>query len=254
MDRKPVIAPDDVLKQFSGAADRYNSAARLQEGMAWRLAGHCRHLLIPRGLWVDLGSGTGRLADALEATHPGQSVLRVDGSAAMLQQQPPSATTLQWDLSRGLPSWPKQPQLLSSSFALHWLPNPVQSLQTWIQSLQPGNWLVLAVPVEGSFPQWYAAAASAGEHCTALSLPVGEELTATIPLDMVQRQQLLQFSQTASSPLSLLKPMIEIGAGATTSERLPPGAWRRIFKAWPESNIPNRYALSWRIQLLILNR
>ena len=73
MDRKPVIAPDDVLKQFSGAADRYNSAARLQEGMAWRLAGHCRHLLIPRGLWVDLGSGTGRLADALEATHPGQS-------------------------------------------------------------------------------------------------------------------------------------------------------------------------------------
>ena len=34
MDRKPVIAPDDVLKQFSGAADRYNSAARLQEGMA----------------------------------------------------------------------------------------------------------------------------------------------------------------------------------------------------------------------------
>jgi malonyl-CoA O-methyltransferase len=83
---------------------------------------------------------------------------------------------------------------------------------------------------------------------------MGEELTATIPIEMVQRQKLLQFSQTASSPLSLLKPMIEIGAGATTSERLPPGAWRRIFKAWPESNIPNRYALSWRIQLLILNR
>ena len=94
-----MIAPEDVLKQFSGAADRYNSAARLQEGMAWRLAGHCRHLFIPRGLWVDLGSGTGRLADALEANHPGQSVLRVDGSAAMLQQQPPSAITLQWAVS-----------------------------------------------------------------------------------------------------------------------------------------------------------
>jgi malonyl-CoA O-methyltransferase len=254
MDRKPVIAPEDVLKQFSGAADRYNDAARLQEGMAWRLASHCRHLCIPRGLWVDLGSGTGRLADALEATHPGQSVLRVDGSAAMLQQQHTSTTTLQWDLSRGLPPWPQQPQLLCSSFALHWLPNPVQSLRTWIQSLQPGGWLVLAVPVEGSFPQWHAAAAAAEEHCTALPLPVGEQLTNTIPPGMVQRQQLLQFSQTGGSPASLLKPMIDIGAGSTTANRLPPGAWRRIFKAWPRGNVPNRFALSWRIQLLILNR
>jgi malonyl-CoA O-methyltransferase len=254
MGREPVITPEDVLKEFSGAADRYNRAARLQEGMAWRLAGLCRHLPIPRGLWVDLGSGTGRLADALEVTHPGQSVLRVDGSAAMLQQQQASATTLQWDLSRGLPPWPQQPQLLSSSFALHWLPNPVQSLRAWIQSLQPGSWLVLAVPVEGSFPQWHAAAAAAGEHCTALPLPVGKDLTATIPPEMVQRHQLLQFSQTASSPASLLKPMIEIGAGSTTANRLPPGAWRRIFKAWPKANIPNRFALSWRIQLLILSR
>jgi malonyl-CoA O-methyltransferase len=254
MGREPVITPEDVLKEFSGAADRYNRAARLQEGMAWRLAGLCRHLPIPRGLWVDLGSGTGRLADALEVTHPGQSVLRVDGSAAMLQQQQASATTLQWDLSRGLPPWPQQPQLLSSSFALHWLPNPVQSLRAWIQSLPPGSWLVLAVPVEGSFPQWHAAAAAAGEHCTALPLPVGKDLTATIPPEMVQRHQLLQFSQTASSPASLLKPMIEIGAGSTTANRLAPGAWRRIFKAWPKANIPNRFALSWRIQLLILSR
>ena len=224
MDPKSVIATEDVLKQFSNAADRYNHAARLQEGMAWRLAGHCRHLKIPRGLWVDLGSGTGRLADALEVTHPGQSVLRVDGSAAMLQQQQPSAKTLQWDLSRGLPPWPQQPQLLSSSFALHWLPNPVQSLRTWIQTLQPGSWLVLAVPIEGSFPQWHAAATAAGEPCTALPLPVGKELMAVIPPGMVQRQQLLPFSQTADSPASLLKPMIEIGAGSTTANRLPPGA------------------------------
>ena len=254
MGRKPVISPEDVLQEFSGAADQYNRGARLQEGMAWRLAGHCRRLWIPRGLWVDLGSGTGRLADALEATHPGQSVLRVDGSAAMLQHQQSGASTLQWDLSRGLPPWPQQPRLLSSSFALHWLPNPVQSLRAWIQSLQPGSWLVLAVPVKGSFPQWHAAATAAGEHCTALPLPVGEHLTDTIPPGMVQRQQLLQFSQTAGSPASLLKSMIEIGAGSTTANRLPPGAWRRIFKAWPQANIPNRFALSWRIQLLILSR
>jgi malonyl-CoA O-methyltransferase len=120
--------------------------------------------------------------------------------------------------------------------------------------LQSGSWLVLAVPIEGSFPQWHAAAAAAGEPCTALPLPVGKELMAVIPPGMVQQQQLLPFSQTAGSPASLLKPMIEIGAGSTTANRLPPGAWRRIFKAWPQVNIANRFALSWRIQLLILSR
>jgi hypothetical protein len=101
---------------------------------------------------VDLGSGTGRLADALEVTHPGQSVLRVDGSAAMLQQQKPSATTLQWDLSRGLPPWPKQPQLLSSSFALHWLPNPVQSLRRGFSLCNRAAGSCSRCPSKAAFP------------------------------------------------------------------------------------------------------
>ena len=73
-----------VLADFSDASSRYDTLVPLQRVVARRLAGHCAQVGVPPGLWVDLGSGTGLLADALEALHPGQSVLRVDGSAAML--------------------------------------------------------------------------------------------------------------------------------------------------------------------------
>ncbi|WP_353291576.1 methyltransferase domain-containing protein [Synechococcus sp. M16CYN] len=259
-----MITSQDILQRFSVAASRYNTATRLQQSVAWRLACHCRRLSIPKGIWADLGSGTGWLADALEATHPGYQVLRVDGSAAMLNQQRNSVKTIQHDLSKGLPSWPNQPQLLASNFALHWLPNPVLTLNEWIQSLTPGDWLAVAVPVRGSFPQWRSAAAAANQLYTAFSLPHDEELIATIPARMIRRQQVRHFTQTAITPISLLKPIIDIGAGVTNKGRLSPGAWRRIFRAWPEADsskclesggfYQKRFGLSWKVLLLILNR
>ena len=79
----PVIRPDQVLERFSRAAPTYAGEALLQRAMAWRLAQLCRRCSIPSGIWADLGSGTGYLATALEAAHPGQQVIRLDGSAAM---------------------------------------------------------------------------------------------------------------------------------------------------------------------------
>ena len=84
----PVIRPDQVLERFSHAAPTYASEALLQRAMAWRLAQLSRRCAIRRGLWADLGSGTGHLAAALEVAHPGQQVIRLDGSAAMLNSHP----------------------------------------------------------------------------------------------------------------------------------------------------------------------
>ena len=150
----PVIRSDQVLERFNRAAPTYESDALLQRAMAWRLAQLSRRCSIPRGLWADLGSGTGHLAAALEAAHPGQQVMRIDGSAAMLNNHPYGVHTLRHDLSRGLPDWREPPQLLASSFVLHWLPDPAQQLQRWVDALPQGGWLALAVPLDGSFPQW----------------------------------------------------------------------------------------------------
>ena len=94
----PVIRPDQVLERFSRAAPTYAGEALLQRAMAWRLAQLSRRCSIRRGLWADLGSGTGHLAAALEVTHPGQQVIRLDGSAAMLNSHPQGTHTLRHDL------------------------------------------------------------------------------------------------------------------------------------------------------------
>ena len=133
-----------VLAAFSASAARYDAAAGLQRSVAWRLAGICHRQAIPRGVWVDLGSGTGRLADDLEHLHPGQSVLRVDGSAAMLSRHGPTANTRLLDLNQALPKSMPTPTLLCSSFVLHWLEAPAETLQHWFQQLDDGGWLALA--------------------------------------------------------------------------------------------------------------
>ena len=250
----PVIRSDQVLERFSRAAPSYANNTLLQQAMAWRLGQLSRRCAIPRGLWADLGSGTGHLAAALETCHPGQQVMRVDGSAAMLQSHPSGTCTLRHDLSSGLPDWLEPPQLLASSFVLHWLPDPAQQLRTWVEALPEGGWLALAVPVDGSFPQWQQAARAANQTCTALAMPVREHLIAALPDGVVQREECLSFTQRAANPLRLLRPMSSIGASVTNGGRLSPGQWKAVFRGWPQSDHAPGFALTWRMLILMVKR
>lgn len=242
-----------VLREFDASARRYDALATLQRAMAWRLAEECRRTDIMSGFWVDLGSGTGQLAEALEAIRPGQTVLRVDGSAAMLRQHPRSAATERFDLSEGLPGWSQPPMLLASSFVLHWLPEPEQLLRLWWNTLAPGGVLALSVPIRGSFPQWYDAATAADVPCTALPLPDAQQLLEAVPSSAIQLQRQLRFTQSAVDPLQLLRPMAKLGAGATSAPQLSAAAWRRLLRAWPEAS-GRSVRLSWRILLVLLRR
>ena len=240
-----------VLAAFSASAAQYDAAAGLQRAVAWRLAGLCHRQAIPRGVWMDLGSGTGRLADDLEHLHPGQSVLRVDGSAAMLSRHGPTAKTRLLDLNQALPKSTPAATLLCSSFVLHWLEAPAETLQHWFQQLDDGGWLALAVPVAGSFWQWHAAAATSGVPCTALAFPDQQELLRNIPRTAIRHQQLHRFSRSARRPLDLLRPMITTGAGTSRSQGLGPVQWRRLARAWPD---PLHPSLTWHVLTLMLRR
>ena len=240
-----------VLQAFSASAEHYNASARLQAGMAWQLAKRCRNVAVPEGLWVDLGSGTGQLAEALEQEHPGQSVLRLDGSESMLRSQNNAGPTLLHDLNRPLPRWSSPPALLCSNFVLHWLHDPPARLHHWYEALAPGGWLALAVPVAGSFEQWHHAAARAGVPCTALQFPDSDSLLTAIPADAVRWKRVHRFSRRGRHPVDLLRPMIRTGADTTPSSRLGPASWRRIFQNWPQ---PDQPRLSWHVLTLMLQR
>ena len=243
-----------VLRSFDGAATQYNRAARLQTAMAWRLAGHCQRLPIPAGRWLDLGSGTGLLADAIEQRNPGKVVERIDGSPSMLARSSRPDHTQLWDLNQPLESWDDPPTLIASSFCLHWLSDPGTKLQPGYECLAPGGWLIVALPIEGCFPQWHAAAQQAAVPCSALQFPTSEALLASLPKQRIRQQQELSFSEQASHITALLRPMQTTGAGTSTRSALNVKQWRRLIAHWPERSSEGQVRLTWLIQLLVIER
>ncbi len=243
-----------ILKNFKHAASTYNEEAHLQRDIAWQLAKKCSQQEIPKGIWVDLGAGTGLLAEALEALNPNQSVIRVDGNQSMLDLHPSESQTQLFDLNLGLPSWPSHPTLIASNFALHWLINPNEKLKEWFLALAPRGWLAIALPVKGSFPEWHSAANLAGVNCSATPLPDRHSLLRTFPKKNIRYQNLHILTQEAQEVISLLKPFTKVGAHSSPHSSLKIRDWRNLIQAWPKSQDSQTFQLTWLIQLALVQR
>jgi len=243
-----------VNKNFNEAALSYNESASIQKSTAVKLAKICTHHSIKHGLWVDLGSGTGLLAQALEDLHPNQNVVRLDISKRMIDQHSEKSVKQLWDLNDGLPTWAEKPNLLASSFVLHWLDNPQKQLQEWFNSLNQDGWIALAIPIKGSFPEWYEAAEKANVTCTALDLPSYDSLIRVIPKKSIVYNKIEVIQQAAKKATSLLKPMIKVGAQSSQKEQLSISDWRYLLSFWPISNQDKEVSLSWSIQFLLIKR
>ena len=243
-----------VKENFNEAALNYNESASIQKSTALELARICSHHSIKHGLWIDLGSGTGLLAKSLEDLHPNQYVMRLDNSKKMIDQHPEKSIKQLWDLNDGLPKWSEKPNLLASSFVLHWLDNPQKQLKEWFNSLSLDGWIALAIPVKGSFPEWYEAADKANLTCTALDLPTYDSLIRVVPKQSILYNKIEIIKQTAKKVTSLLKPMIKGGAQSSKKEQLSISDWRHLLSFWPISNKDEEVSLSWSIQFLLIKR
>ena len=243
-----------VKENFNEAALNYNESASIQKITALELANICSHHSIKHGLWIDLGSGTGLLAKSLEDLHPNQYVMRLDNSKKMIDQHPEKSVKQLWDLNDGLPKWSEKPNLLASSFVLHWLDNPQKQLKKWFNSLSLDGWIALAIPVKGSFPEWYEAADKANLTCTALELPTYDSLIRVVPKQSILYHKIEIIKQTAKKVTSLLKPMIKVGAQSSKKEQLSISDWRHLLSFWPISNQDEEVSLSWSIQFLLIKR
>ncbi|MCP9916832.1 methyltransferase domain-containing protein [Cyanobium sp. ATX 6F1] len=252
--------PLEVRRRFARSAGRYEQLAHLQRAVAWRLGHLSRDLPLPQGPAADLGAGSGLLARALEAQRPELTMLRLDHCAELLRQGErsacpgadgsPPAPSLLWDLNGGLPDELEGAALLASSFALHWLEQPLAQLEQWCRALQPGGWLVLAVPTQGSFRQWQQAAQAAHVPCSALPLPEAQALQATCSTWLELRvERRLPFSRTAPSALALLRELKGLGASASRVRPLSAGELRALEAHWPAQGAVK--VLSWELQILV---
>ncbi len=243
-----------VNKNFNEAALSYNESASIQKNTALKLAKICSHHSIKHGLWVDLGSGTGLLAKSLEDLHPNQYVVRLDNSKKMIDQHSEKSIKQLWDLNNGLPKWSKKPNLLASSFVLHWLDNPHKQLKEWLNCVSSDGWIALAIPIKGSFPEWYEAAEKADLTCTALDLPSHDSLISVVSNQRILYNKIEVVKQTAKKATSLLKPMIKVGAQSSHKEPLSISDWRHLLSFWPISNKDKHVSLSWSIQFLLIKK
>lgn len=259
MDR-PALSPfsQRVQQGFARRAGSYAQHARLQRGLAWRLAHHCRDLPLPSGPAADLGAGSGLVGEALLAQGAAQALgrplLQLDLCPALLRNNRLAGGDggLVWDLEAGLPPQLQDAALLCSSFALQWLEQPERQLEHWCQQLAPGGWLVLSLPVAGSFPQWRQAAQRAGVSCTALALPAAGSL-----IDVAERQldaatlrvEQLQFSRRDGDGRRFLQGIRAIGASSSRSPGLGPQGLRRLLQHWPAGE-----EITWKVLLLIGQR
>lgn len=238
---------------FGRSAAGYEQGARLQAGMAQRLARLCRPLAaaLPAGARADLGAGSGLLARAMHAELGGAPLLHLDACDALLAQgarQDPNQLSLQWDLNQGLPDALQGAALLASSFALQWLEQPGQQLELWGEALQRGGVLALAVPCSNSFALWRQAAQQAGVPYTALALPAADELVAHVKplLELIQLQR-LHFSRTNRGALAFLRQFKAIGAQASRAPQLSAGELRRLMRHWPGPE----QAIVWEVLLVV---
>ncbi|MEB3266224.1 MAG: hypothetical protein VKN13_06375 [Cyanobacteriota bacterium] len=240
-----------VRHRFAQRAHHYGQHARLQRGLAARLAHLGRELPLPAGPRADLGAGTGLLSRALTAAWPALAAtppLQLDLCPELLQHNPHASPGLVWNLNTGLPPQLEGAALLASGFALQWLDDPAAALAAWAAALAPGGLLALTVPTAGSFPQWRTAAAAAAVPCTALALPPASALLAAASgLELLQGQ-VLRFHRPAASPQAALAPLRRLGAGASRQPPLSPGQWRRLLAHWPAPG------LSWEVLLLLARR
>jgi malonyl-CoA O-methyltransferase len=145
----------------------------------------------------------------------------------------------------------QQCALLTSSFCLQWLRQPDLRLRHWARALAAGGWLVLAVPVLGSFPQWHQAAARAEVPCTALPLPPADTLisAASSELELIHCRRLWFSRHYGPGGRTFLQHLRRLGAGNSSQPPLSPSQWRRLLDCWPSTSL-----VSWQILLLIGRR
>ena len=250
---RAMVFSDQVSSSFGRHAAGYARHARLQQGVAWRLAHLCAPLALAAGPRADLGSGSGLVGQALRAQASRESLLQLDICPELLAHNPLAVADGQlcWDLNLGLPKQLGQAALLTSSFALQWLDNPVTQVQHWCEQLRPGGWLGLAVPTSASFPQWHQAAAAAEVPCTALSLPDAENLLAAASRGglILHYSRQLRFSRAYGRGLGFLQQLRCLGASASRANLLSTAQLRRLLHCWPSDG-----CVSWEVLLLLGQR
>jgi malonyl-CoA O-methyltransferase len=217
----------EVAARFGAQAASYEDHAGLQQDVARRLAALLPDLRAPRVL--ELGCGTGLLSRHLIARYPDGQFVLTDAAPAMIGEcrrnlaRAPARVTyevMDADAAGGHDDF----DLIVTSMTLHWLRDPVATLERLRTRLAPGGVFLFATLGPDSFAEWRTVLAT---EC----LPSGIPDLPAIP-GVVEEEHLTPDNDS----LSFLRGMKAVG-GLTPREGYAPlsaGALRRVIRATNE--------------------
>ena len=211
-----------IAQSFGASARLYERHADLQRKVAERLALLLPALAAPNVL--ELGCGTGLLSRHLLAQYPEGSFVLTDIAEAMLAECRTNLgphERVSFELMDGSrPLRQGKFDLIATSMTLHWLADPVASLQRYRELLAPKGVLLFAALGPESFAEWRSV-------LEAEDLPSGIIPLPALP-GIVEEQRLSVDPDT----LAFLRRLKAIG-GLTPREAyrsLSPGHLRRAIR------------------------
>jgi malonyl-CoA O-methyltransferase len=157
------LAAERIAQSFDRAAQGYDRAASIQTEVASCLVQKATRVSpTPKNI-LDIGCGTGLVAKAAAQQWPDAALTAIDAAPAMLEEAKrkiPRLRVIEGDISER--KFGPEFDLILSSMALHWLPDPRRALELWRSWLKPGGHLFAAALIEGSFQEWCDLCAAEG--------------------------------------------------------------------------------------------
>ena len=242
-----------INHNFNNAAHSYSNYSLVQKYFANKLLLIIKELAPQVGQWIDLGAGTGYLADLLEKNFMNINVMRIDFSPNMLKENKKHSKTILWDLNIDLPPYINKASLMISSFCFHWLNEPEKKLRKWFNRLVPGGFLIVLFPNDKSFPEWKDTCRENNIEYSGLSLPCTNTVKSFVKENEIFLIKEFNYKETFPNIYKLFKSIINVGAQTTQSRRRTVSELKLMQEKWPKDQY-EKVNLTWSISILILKK
>ena len=244
---------ETIKYNFNNAASKYLNFSIIQRFFVLKIVSFLKDLNIPEGEWIDLGSGTGLLADEIENIFSKKKVCRLDFSQKMLSQNKPSSKKLLWDLNKDLPLSNKKTSLIVSNFCLHWLNEPKLKVKNWFDLLIPGGYLIVSVPTNRCFPEWRLTCEKKNIEYSGINFLQTKELADLFLKNEIITLDTVSYKEEFDNVFDLFRNIINMGAQYTPCKRKTVQELRLMQNYWPR-NKNKKVDLTWEIGILILKK
>ena len=250
---KNKIWNETVKNNFNNASTNYLSHSNIQKHFAEEIVSFLKGLHIQKGEWIDLGSGTGLLADEIEKEFSTRNITRIDFSKKMLLQNKDSSKKILWDLNNGLPPSIRNSPLMTSNFCIHWLDNPEKIIRDWFSKLKSGGYLIISYPTINSFPEWKQTCLETNIEYSGLTFPVSKDMIKSFNSYEIFFSNKYSYIENFPDVYKLFRSMVNVGAQSTKGKRKKVYELKEMQKFWPKKET-NSVNLTWEINIQILKK